>query len=75
MDGEPAEDAGMGQSMMTKRQQNGLDVHRAETGGPRLGADEERLRFVRDAMQNRIELARDRRPAKAPERKDPSAPS
>ena len=46
----------MGQSMMTKGQENDLDVHGLETGWPRLGADEEGLRFVSDAMKDRIEL-------------------
>ena len=47
----------MGQSMMAQRQQNDLDVHGLEAGRPRLGADKERLRFVRDAMKNRLEFA------------------
>ena len=56
MDRKAAEDAGMGQSMMTKGQENDLDVHCVETGRPGLGADEEGLRLVGDAMKNRIEL-------------------
>ncbi len=52
MDGKAAEDAGMGESMMTKRQENDFDVHGCQTGRPGLGADEEGLRFVGDAMKN-----------------------
>ena len=55
-DGKAAENAGMGQSMMAKGQQNDLDVHSIKTGRPGLGADEESLRFVGDAMKNRIEF-------------------
>src|SRR6185437_595524 len=57
MDGEGAEEAGMGQSMMAQRQQNDLEIHRPKTGRPGLGADKERLRFVGDAMKNRLEFA------------------
>ena len=56
MDGEGAENARVGQSVVTKRQENGLDLHRPKAGRPGLGADEERLGFVGDAMKDRIEL-------------------
>src|ERR1700727_718860 len=52
MDGNAAKDAGMGESMMTKRQQNDLDIHRAQTGRPGLGANEQSLCFVSHAMKN-----------------------
>ena len=52
MEGKTAEDAGMGQSMMAKGKQNDFDVHSVKTGRPGLGADEEGLRFVGDAMKN-----------------------
>ena len=52
MDRKAAEDAGMGQPMMTKGHENDLDVHCVETGRPGLGADEEGLRLVGDAMKN-----------------------
>ena len=74
MDGKAAEDAGMGQSMMTKGQQNDLDVHCVKTGRPGLGADKERLRLVGDAMKNRIEFFAIGARAKAPKTKGPSAP-
>jgi hypothetical protein len=57
MDGEGAEEAGMGQAVMAKGQQNHLDADRPKTGRPGLCADEERLRFVSDAMKNGIELS------------------
>ena len=55
-DGEGAENAGMSQSVMTERQQNGLNLHRPEAWRAGLGADEERLRLVSDVMKDRAHL-------------------
>ena len=52
MDRKAAKDAGMGQPMMTERQQNDLDVHCVKIGRPSLGADKEGLRLVGDTMKN-----------------------
>src|SRR5258707_8734712 len=56
MDREAAEDARMGETMMTEGQQNDFDANVRDTGRLGLGADEERLRLVGDAMKNRIEF-------------------
>ena len=78
MDSEGAQKAGMGQSVMAKGQQNHLDVDRPKTRRPGLRADEERLRFVGDAIrrcnEERNRAQPDRLRAKARGRKDLSAP-
>ena len=56
MDRKAPEDAGMREPMMTKGQENDLDVHSVMTGRPSLSADEEGLRFVCDTMKNRLEV-------------------
>src|SRR5690242_21956756 len=57
MDREAAEDARMGETMMTEGQQNDFEANDSEPGRLGLGADEESLRLVGDAMKNRIEFS------------------
>ena len=56
MGGKTAENAGMGQSVMAQGKKNDFDAYSIKTGRPSLGADEEGLSFVSDAMKNGIDL-------------------
>ena len=51
-----AENAGMGQSVMAEGKKNDFDAYRIKTGRPGLGADEEGLSLISDAMKNGIDL-------------------
>ena len=56
MGSKTAQNPGMGQSVMAKRKKNDFDAYSIKTGRPGLGADEEGLSLVSDAMKNGIDF-------------------